>query len=158
MENQKLAKANKKKEVRKARLSKRLVCVTFGDLLQEKCECVCNSIGSPARAGFGGAIGGRIVKACGKEIIDECHDEACSVFNNTDGSIEIGKFVSTSACNADDIKFVLHCVCPAFDGDKSEKILTKLIKEVFEFCDKNKVESISVPPMSSGILGFPLKN
>ena len=126
--------------------------MTSGDLLKEKCECVCNSIGSPARYGFGGAIGGCIKRACGEKIIDECHNEACSIFSNTDGSIPVGSFVSTSACNAKDIKFVLHCVCPAFADKDSEEMLTKLIKKVFEFCDKNKVESISVPPMSSGIL------
>ena len=158
MEKQLLERANKEKEVRKLRLPKRFVCVNPGDLLKEKCECICNSIRSPVRDGFDGEIGGCIVKACGKRIIDECFNEACSNFGNVDGSIPVGKFVSTTACDAEDIKFVIHCVCPAFDDTNSEETLTELIKDVIEFCDKNKVESISIPPMSSGIHGFPLEN
>lgn len=72
--------------------------------------------------------------------------------------VPVGAFVSTSACRSKNHQFILHCVCPEWDSDDSEEVLKNLIISVLEFSDKNKVESISVPPMSSGILGFPLKN
>jgi len=33
--------------------------------------------------------------------------------------------------------------------------LTNLISKILQFCHDNKVESISIPPMGSGILAFP---
>jgi len=58
MEKQKLTRKNKKKEVYKTKLNKRMVNVTHGDLLEEKkVDVVLNSVGSPVKHGFRGAIG-----------------------------------------------------------------------------------------------------
>mmetsp|Transcript_10090 Transcript_10090/g.11489 ORF Transcript_10090/g.11489 Transcript_10090/m.11489 type:complete len:109 (+) Transcript_10090:21-347(+) len=108
MEKQKLARSNKDKEIKRVKKSKRIICVTQGDIMGEKVDVVCNSIGTPAKSGFGGAIGTCVVRDCGREIIQECHDEACELFANSNGSIPIGEFVSTSACSHKDLKFVLH--------------------------------------------------
>ena len=133
-----------------------MIYVASGDLLNQEVEVIANSIGENVKAGFGGQIGRCIVKACGEDIITEAYDQA--VLNFKSGNVPIGKFVSTSAGNSEKHKFILHCVCPNFSDANSEAILTQLIQDVFQFCHDNNVESISVPPMSSGVLGFPTKN
>lgn len=138
------------------RKSKRTVYVNNGDLLQEKSEVIVNSIGSNVPSGFGGAIGKCIVKECGEKIIKEATDEAVKKYKKAD--VPVGEFVVTTACDSKNHKFVLHCVCPSWGSPNCEKILKKQIIDILEFWDNNKVESISVPPMSSGILWFPLKN
>lgn len=144
---------NKDREIIKRKKSKRMIYVASGDLLGQEVEVIVNSIGSNVKSGFGGAIGGCIVKACGQDIIQEAHDQAVTIFGS--GDVPVGKFVSTSAGNSTKHTFVLHCVCPNFSDKNCQKILTQLIQDVFKFCHDNNVESISVPPMSSGVLGFP---
>lgn len=131
-----------------------MVWAKCGDLLQEHVEVIWNSIGGNVKSGFGGAIGGCIVKECGQGIIDEAHSAANKKFGS--GDVPVGKFVYTGPGISKNHKFVLHCVCPAFSDKNSEKILQQLILEIFEFCDSHKVESISIPPMGSGVLQFPV--
>jgi O-acetyl-ADP-ribose deacetylase (regulator of RNase III) len=137
-------------------LSLGMIYVASGDLLNQEVEVIANSIGGNVKGGFGGMIGRCIVKACGEDIITEAHNQAVANFGT--GDVPVGKFVSTSAGNSGKHKFILHCVCPNFSDANSEKILTQLIQDVFQFCHDNNVESISVPPMSSGVLGFPTEN
>lgn len=150
---QKLSKENKIKEVAKGRLSKRMIVVKWGDLLEEKVEVIVNSIGSDPKYGFGGMIGKCIVKECGEGIIDEAIQETQNIFGGAE--ITIGNFVSTSAGKSKNHRFVLHAVAPNYTDDNSKKTLANLIKKILTFCHENKVESISMPPIGSGVLGFP---
>jgi O-acetyl-ADP-ribose deacetylase (regulator of RNase III) len=152
-QNQKLLKENKRKEVAKGKLSKRMIVIKHGDLLEEHVEVIVNSVGAEIKFGFGGMIGKCIVKECGEEIVQEAIQETLSIFGGSD--IKTGKFVSTSAGKSKNHKFVLHAVAPNYTDDDSEKILSDLIKDILAFCHENKVESISMPPIGSGVLGFP---
>lgn len=151
-----LSEANKQKEAQKRRTSKRTIVVVSGDMLDQKVEVIGNSIGEHVRSGFGGAIGQCVVKACGKKIIDEAVKAAKKQFGSE--NVPVGKFVATSAGDSKDHRFVLHCVCPHFTHDNSRETLTQLIRDIFLFCNQNKVDSICVPPMSSGVLQFPTKD
>ena len=115
-----------------------------------------NSIGGNVASGFGGVIAGHIINNAGKEIINEAVTEAMKVHNKT--SLNVGEFITTLSGKSENQKYFVHCVCPQWGKANWEEILTKLIKEILIFWDKNKVESISFPPMSSGILGFPTIN
>lgn len=143
-----------KKEVRKGKLARRMVCVKNGDLLQEKVECIINSIGEDVPNGFGGAIANCILKVTGDKIIEEAIEEAKKAYGTT--TLKPGQFVCTSAQQSSEHKVIVHCVCPAWDTDNCEEILRKEIQKVLEVCNKYQIESISIPPMSSGILGFPI--
>jgi O-acetyl-ADP-ribose deacetylase (regulator of RNase III) len=151
-----IAKGLKKKEIIRARQSKRTVVPIHGDMLQQDVEVIVNSVGEDLKYGFGGAIGTAIVKQCGEKVIEEAIEEATSLYGS--GHVKVGMFVSTSAGKSKKHKYILHCVCPEWDSKNCEKVLKDLIKEVFYFCDKVKVESIAVPPMSSGVLRFPTRN
>jgi O-acetyl-ADP-ribose deacetylase (regulator of RNase III) len=150
---QKMTKEQKKKEAQIGKFNRNMVVIKKGDLLQEKVEVIINSVGPYIENGFGGAIGKSVVNECGQEIIREAISETKSVYGGDE--IKAGKFISTSACKSNNHKFVLHCVAPAFADENSTNILQKLISEILEFCNDNKVESISIPPMGSGILSFP---
>lgn len=133
-----------------------MVCVTEGDLLKEEVDVIVNSVGTHLKYGFEGAIGKWIVRKCGKEIISEAILQAQNQFNREE--LKVGEFVDTTAWGSKSHKFVLHCVCPEWESKNCELVLKNLIKAIFEFWEKNKVISISVPPMSSGVLRFPLEN
>jgi O-acetyl-ADP-ribose deacetylase (regulator of RNase III) len=133
-----------------------MVSVTNGDLLEQEVEVIVNSVGVPISKGFGGIISNNILKETGDRIIDEAIDEAKRLFKTE--SFRVGEYVTTSAGKSKRIKHIVHCYCPAFVDKDSQKILTEQITNVLIFCDKNKVESIAFPPLSSGILGFPVMN
>lgn len=57
-------------------------------------------------------------------------------------------------------KYVIHAVGPTAFGrvdEKDESNLRTAIEKVFELAEENKVESLAIPAVSSGIFGFPKK-
>ena len=151
-----IEKGTEDKEVLKGRLSKRMVIVVHGNIIDQAAEIIVNSIGNNIKSGFGGIIAGHILKGAGNEIIDEAVKEALLVKNKD--SLDVGEFISTKSGKSEKQKYFIHCVCPSWGSAKCEEVLKNLIKDILVFWDKNKIESISFPPMSSGNLGFPTKN
>ena len=77
------------------------------------------------------------------------------------GEVKIGSAVITNGkfgllkCN-----YIIHAVGPLVRGELKQKEIDNLktaIENVYELIEKNKVESVSIPAVSSGMLGFPKK-
>jgi O-acetyl-ADP-ribose deacetylase len=63
----------------------------------------------------------------------------------------IGKFTNKN------LKYIFHAVGPIYrDGDRNEATdLKNAFKNCFLHCEKLNLESMSLPPISSGIFGYP---
>lgn len=122
----------KRKEVTKRRYSKRMFAVICANLCDEKVEVIVNSVLSDLNTGFGRMISTYVIGITGKEVKEEAIEEATRIFGSA--TIPVGKFVTTSAGSSKEHKYVIHCVCPTFDGfDKSRKVLIDLVTDIFLF-------------------------
>ena len=57
-------------------------------------------------------------------------------------------------------KYIIHAVGPSVHGELKQKDIDNLktaIEKVYDLAEENKVKSVSIPAVSSGIFGFPKK-
>jgi O-acetyl-ADP-ribose deacetylase (regulator of RNase III) len=103
---------------------------------------------------LGGGVAGAIREEGGPEIQKQC-DEITKEKN----VIKTGEVVYTGIGNFKNknLKYIFHAVGPVYrDGERGEhEQLYKAFKNCFELADGLKMESIALPPISSGIFGFP---
>lgn len=106
---------------------------------------------------LGSGVAGAIRNKGGNEIQQEC-DEILLKENNdkslNNGDVaytKIGKFTNKN------LKYIFHAVGPVyFNGKKKEKRdLTNCFLNCFRLADKLKLSSIALPPISTGIFGYP---
>jgi O-acetyl-ADP-ribose deacetylase (regulator of RNase III) len=106
---------------------------------------------------LGGGVAGAIRRKGGEKIQDECRrivKERGKCFDN--GAVvptEIGDFDNKN------LKKIFHAVGPIYrDGERGEEEeLRKTFFNCFILAEELKLESISLPPISSGIFGYPKK-
>lgn len=117
-----------------------------GDITNLDVECVIN----PANSSLilGGGVAGAILSRGGKSIQDECNKIAyCPV----------GGAVITGGGNLK-AKYVIHAVGPRYHIDKEpQKLLYEAVKNSILLAEKNKITSIAIPAISTGIFGYPKK-
>lgn len=104
---------------------------------------------------MGAGVAGAIRKKGGDSIQEECNKlvrERGKSFENGDVvHTGIGKFRNPN------LKFIFHAVGPIYyDGLRNEKEdLINAFRNCFLLADKLGVQSIALPPISSGIFGYP---
>jgi O-acetyl-ADP-ribose deacetylase (regulator of RNase III) len=103
---------------------------------------------------LGGGVAGAIRKKGGEEISRECQE-----YVKKCGTVKNGEVVPTGSGKFPNknLKFIFHAVGPVFrNGNCGErKDLKNAFMNCFLLCDRMKLESISLPPISSGIFGYP---
>lgn len=103
---------------------------------------------------LGGGVAGAIRKIGGEEISRECQN-----YVRKNGSLRNGEVVPTGIgkFRNKNLKYIFHAVGPIYrDGSRNEaNDLKNAFKNCFIKCEKLNLESISLPPISSGIFGYP---
>lgn len=119
--------------------------VTKGDVAsQEDLDAVVNA--ANAELAPGGGVAGAIHKKAGSQLYEECRPLA---------PIKPGEAVITKAYNLPN-KYVIHCLGPVYGRDKPEdELLASCYRESLKLAEKQKIESIGFPGISTGIFGYP---
>ena len=96
----------------------------------------------------GGGVAGAIHLAAGPELVKECRPLA---------PIKPGEAVITKAYNLPN-RFVIHTLGPVYGLDKNEKeLLQRCYLNSLLLADKEKIDSIAFPAISTGAFGYPMK-
>jgi len=106
---------------------------------------------------LGGGVAGAIRMKGGYEIEDECQDivridnKKKPLDNGDVAYTNIGKFKNKN------LKYIFHAVGPVYrNGMRNEKAeLTNCFLNCFKLADQLKLNSIAIPPVSTGIFGYP---
>ncbi|MGE5392020.1 MAG: macro domain-containing protein [Deltaproteobacteria bacterium] len=109
-----------------------------------------NAIVNAANAALrtGGGVAGAIHKAAGPEL------EKASV---PLGPIRPGEAVITGAYKLPN-EYVIHCLGPVYGINYPEaELLANCYRNALSLADKNKIESIAFPAISTGIFGYPIE-
>ena len=96
----------------------------------------------------GGGVAGAIHSAAGPELVKECRPLA---------PIKPGEAVITKAYNLPN-RFVIHTLGPVYGLDKNEKeLLRRCYLNSLILADKEKIDSIAFPAISTGAFSYPMK-
>lgn len=116
-------------------------------IIEEKTDAIIN----PANEclAHGGGVAGLISRAGGPEIQRE---------SDTKSPVKTGKATYTTAGELD-FKYIIHTVGPIWRGgeENESEDLESAVRSALMLAEQLKLESISMPPVSTGIFKYPLK-
>jgi O-acetyl-ADP-ribose deacetylase (regulator of RNase III) len=116
-----------------------------GDITEMDVDAIVNA--ANAQLVLGGGVAGAIAKKGGPEIQKEC-DKV--------GPCYVGGAAITTGGNLK-ARYVIHAVGPRMgEGDEDEK-LKGATESALRVADENRVKTIALPAISSGIFGFPIE-
>jgi O-acetyl-ADP-ribose deacetylase (regulator of RNase III) len=119
--------------------------IVEGDITLLDVEAVVNAANKHLR--LGGGVAGAIRTRGGPAIQEECDRLA---------PIEVGEAVITGAGNLK-AKYVIHAVGPVNgEGDEEAKLARATLSSL-RIAGDRKIQSLSLPAISTGIYGFPLQ-
>ncbi|MGM0411145.1 MAG: macro domain-containing protein [Bacillota bacterium] len=118
-----------------------------GDIVRQKdLDAIVNAANSQLR--IGGGVAGAIHRAAGPGLEKECEPLA---------PIQVGEAVITGGHNLPN-EYVIHTLGPVYGMDKPEaELLEKSYKNSLEIAEKNNIESIGFPAISTGAFGYPME-
>ena len=124
-----------------------MIEIQLGDIVLEDRDAIVNAANEMLAAGSG--ISGAIHAAAGRHLEQECLQI---------GGCPTGE-ARVTAGYALKAKYVIHAVAPRYwDGTRGEvELLRKTYRSIFEAALKNKMRSISIPAIGTGIYRFPLQ-
>ncbi len=121
----------------------KVIKIIHGDITQEDTDAIVNAANSYLK--HGGGVAGAIVRKGGK-IIQEESDKI--------GYVPTGSAAITAAGKLK-AKYVIHTVGPVWgEGDEDAK-LESAVLSALQLAEDNKLSSVAIPAISSGIFGFP---
>ena len=123
-----------------------LIELVQGDITELNTDAITNAANSSLVLGAG--VAGAIYRKGGQAIQDEC---------NTIGHCNVGKAVITTGGNLK-AKHVIHAVGPRMGEGQEHAKLASAIQAVLELAEENKLGSVAIPAISTGIFGFPMKD
>lgn len=127
-------------------MSKVTVSYLKGDITELFTDAIVNPANSSLK--LGGGVAGAIAKKGGKQIQDEC---------DKIGHCPVGEAVITSGGNLK-AKYVIHTVGPRYKIDNpSDKLLYNAVFNALKLAENNRLKSIALPAISTGIFGYPKK-
>lgn len=113
------------------------------DITERKVGAIVNPANSQLQ--HGGGVAAAIVRKGGSIIQEE---------SNKIGFVPVGSSIITSPgrlpCN-----WIIHTVGPRMGEGNEDLKLRNSIRSVLKLATKNRIKSISIPAISSGIFGFP---
>ena len=99
-----------------------------------------------------------IQDAAGQELIDHILNLACKDF--TKGLCPTGEYRITPAFNLQQTmgnKFIIHVVGPKGSTPNRKALLAQIYRGIIQVCESNKITSVAIPTISTGIFGYPLQ-
>ena len=132
-----------KEIARKEVTSNKWLTLVHGDMTAEKVDAVVNAANSYLK--HGGGVAAAIVRK-GGNIIQQESDEV--------GFVNVGEVAITSGGKLP-AKYVIHAVGPRWGEGNEEAKLRNAVLNSLKIADERKLQSISMPAISSGIFGFP---
>lgn len=120
--------------------------IEIGNIVKYECDAIVNAANEFLEPG--GGVCGAIFSAAGfAPLYDECRKlKRC----------ETGKAVITNGYKLS-AKYIIHAVGPIYRNDNvSGPLLESTYKSIIEVAEANKLNSIAIPAISTGIYGFPL--
>ena len=121
-------------------------CVQGDITSQEDVEAVVNA--ANARLEPGGGVAGAIHRAAGEGLAEEARPL---------GPIEPGEAVITGAHGLPN-RYVIHTLGPVYGQDRPEaELLAGCYRNSLALAERNGVESVAFPAISTGIFGYPVE-
>ena len=116
-------------------------------IAQPDLSAVVNAANAQLRPG--GGVAGAIHQAAGPELVKECLKLA---------PISPGTAVLTSGHNLPN-KYIIHCLGPVYGVDEpASEILGKCYASAMRIAERNEMESIGFPAISTGLFGYPAED
>jgi len=129
------------------KINQRKFLLTRNSIIEENVEAIVN----PANENLvhGGGVAGLISRTGGPVIQMESNKKA---------PVKTGRTVHTAAGELP-FKFIIHAVGPVWKGgfQKEETLLKSAVLSALQKANSLRLKSISLPPISTGIFGFPLE-
>lgn len=118
-----------------------------GDITTEKTEAIVNAANE--RLLHGGGLAYAIAKKAGEQLVKE---------SKQIGHVPTGSAAVTSAGRLP-CKYVIHAVGPVWKGGKNNEasLLSSAVESALKKASSLGLSSISIPAISTGIFGYPLK-
>ena len=130
----------------KVKINESVLELAQGDIVNQETEAVVNAANKELAPG--GGVAGAIHRAAGPKLWEECKQlNGC----------ETGEAKITDGYNLKASK-IIHTVGPIY-GKSSEDylLLKKCYLNSLELAEKNDIESISFPAISTGAFGYPME-
>lgn len=125
----------------------RVECVKGNIATQPDFDAVVNAANAELLPGSG--VAGAIHSAAGPGLAEECRALA---------PISPGEAVISSAHNLPN-RYVIHCLGPVYGVDEpSDELLAQCYRNALKVADRNKLESVAFPAISTGAFGYPLQD
>jgi O-acetyl-ADP-ribose deacetylase (regulator of RNase III) len=119
--------------------------IVQGDITEMDTDAIVNAANEHLILGAG--VAGAIKRKGGPSIQKEC---------DRIGGTFVGGAVITGAGNLP-VKYVIHAVGPRMgEGNEDEKLKNAVLNS-FKLAEENKLASISLPAISTGIFGYPIE-
>ena len=126
-------------------INNHIIEIIEGDITEMQTDVIVNA--SNAQLVLGSGVAGAIRKKGGPSIQNEC-DKIGGTF--------VGQAVITTAGKLK-AKFVIHAVGPRMgEGNENEKLKIATLNSL-KLANENKLQSIAVPAISTGIFGFDIE-
>jgi O-acetyl-ADP-ribose deacetylase (regulator of RNase III) len=118
--------------------------IVQGDITEMNTDAIVNAANEYLILGAG--VAGAIREKGGALIQQEC---------DKIGRIAVGSAAITTAGNLP-AKFVIHAVGPRMGEGHEDEKLSKAVAASLKLAEENRLKSIALPAISTGIFGFPL--
>lgn len=120
-----------------------------GDITKAEVDAIVNAANSELIGG--GGVDGAIRRAGGAAI-----ENACAEIRRREGGCPTGKAVITPGGDLY-AKYVIHTVGPVWEGGNSgeAELLASCYQESLRLAVENRIRSIALPSISTGIYGYP---
>jgi O-acetyl-ADP-ribose deacetylase (regulator of RNase III) len=123
--------------------------VILGDITVQKVDVIVNAANSGLLGG--GGVDGAIHRAAGSALLDECK----KIPLGPRGRCPTGECAVTGAGRLP-CKKVIHTVGPVYSGSvEDERLLRSCYRNSLKAAEKEGLESIAFPCISTGVYGYP---
>ncbi len=126
------------------RINRSIIELVEGDITEQETDAIVNA--ANGQLVLGGGVAGAIGNKGGPAIQAECNQKA---------PISVGEAVITTGGDLK-AKYGIHAVGPRMgEGDEDTKLQDATLNSL-KVADHNKLKSIALPAISTGIFGYPL--